>query len=134
MDCRFRQVRIILTRNRIAQYTVRQDIIVPTGRAFANTDWGTGGYTQFYIEDFAVCFSPDGRLTRIQLCPDKKEIIDTSDIYAREQLEEDKAYNDKWLLKICGTDKTDIYYTWGRMGSYMDEKGWSSFIGIRYDV
>jgi len=38
--------------DRFAQYTVREDIIVPTGRASANTDWGTGGYTQFYIDNF----------------------------------------------------------------------------------
>ena len=100
------------------------------------------GYVWYYFTDdllgepfyFSGCFSPEGYLVQINLYPDKKEVIEDKDIWSIGRLEKDKAYNDKWLLKVCGTNKTDNVYAWGRVVSCMEKKGWSSHILIRYDI
>jgi hypothetical protein len=40
-------------RGKVGFYRVKQDTIVPTGKALNNTDWGPGGYDQFFIENWS---------------------------------------------------------------------------------
>ena len=40
-------------RKNIGTYELSRDIVVPTGKALNNVEYGAGGYTQFYIEDYS---------------------------------------------------------------------------------
>ena len=38
---------------KIAEYVVTSDIVVAYGKALVNTQYGSGGFTQYYIENWA---------------------------------------------------------------------------------
>ena len=54
---------------KIAEYTVTEDIYVATGKALANTSYGSGGFTQYYIDQWAQYVEFSGKVFDLKNIP-----------------------------------------------------------------
>lgn len=81
-----------------------------------------------------LCFNPQGNLEFVELYPQSFD-LDTIRHWERwtpEEAQKDKKYCDEWLVRFCGLQSEENFFSWGSISAYFDPRSCSSGICIHY--
>ena len=81
-----------------------------------------------------LCFNPQKALEFVNLYPQSFDInaIRHWEEWSPEEVEKEKKYCDEWLVKFCGLQNEENFFSWGSVSSYFDPRSCSSGISIHY--
>lgn len=81
-----------------------------------------------------LCFNPQESLELVELYPQYLDLnaISNCESCSPKEVQKNKKYCDKWLVKFCGLKREENLFSWGSISACYDPRACSSSICIHY--